>query len=148
IYVNGESQEIEILFDELNTHLGAKEPFRIGAGGGPENRFHGYIDEVRVYNRALSPDEAAVLPVLDTATQIAAIPPARRSPAQAGKVAHCFVETAAPDSIQRARQELLSARVKRQQFYERIPSVMVMQKAATPRETFVLRRGAYDAPGE
>ena len=36
-----------------------------------------------MYNRALSEEEAAVLPLLETAAEIAAMPPARRTPAQA-----------------------------------------------------------------
>ena len=148
IYLNGVAQPTEILFDELNTNLGAKEPFRIGAGGGPQNRFRGSIDEVKVYNRALSEEEAAVLPLLETAAEIAALPPARRTPAQGNKLAFCFMETAAPDAIQKVRRGMLAARAKREGYSESIPTVMVMQEMEKPRETFVLRRGTYDAPGE
>ena len=51
-------QKLEIFVDDFNNQGAAKrEPLRIGAGGGPENRFHGRIDDVRIYNRALSPAE-------------------------------------------------------------------------------------------
>ena len=34
--------------------MGLRTPFRIGAGEGPEDRFHGCIGEVRVYNLSLT----------------------------------------------------------------------------------------------
>ena len=50
IYVDGEDQTLEILIDDFNSQGAVKrEPLRIGAGGGPENRFHGSIDDVRIY---------------------------------------------------------------------------------------------------
>ncbi|MBM3775246.1 MAG: DUF1549 domain-containing protein, partial [Acidobacteria bacterium] len=146
IYANGESQPVEVLFDELVSPVTDKEPFRIGAGGG--NRFRGSIDDVRVYNRALAPEEAAVLPVLATAAEIAAKPPSRRSPAEARKLAACFLETASPDRIQTARRDWLRAASRRDEYSESVPTVMVMQEMEKPRDTFILKRGAYDAPGE
>src|SRR5207245_7200165 len=83
IYVDGQEQPTKILFDAMVWPLDNKAQFRIDAGDGPEDRFRGTIDEVRVYNRALSPEEAATLPVLETVPQIGAIPPRKRSPAQA-----------------------------------------------------------------
>ena len=56
-----------------------REPLRIGAGGGPENRFHGSIDDVRIYNRALSPAEAGMLADLTPVTAIAALPEDKRT---------------------------------------------------------------------
>src|SRR5206468_12328918 len=43
IYVDGQLQELTVLLDDLNISFQSREPFRIGAGGGPENRFRGYI---------------------------------------------------------------------------------------------------------
>ena len=34
------------------------------------------------------------------------------------------------------------------EFFAQIPTVMVMADSTTPRDTFLLKRGAYDAPGE
>src|SRR5262245_19776659 len=73
IYLNGESQKINVLFDELTWPIDPKDPFRIGAGEGPEKRFRGTIDEVRVYRKALTPDEAGTLPILETISEIAAL---------------------------------------------------------------------------
>ncbi|HUS07673.1 MAG TPA: DUF1553 domain-containing protein, partial [Bryobacteraceae bacterium] len=146
MYIDGKQQEMKILFDELMWPISSKAPFRIGAGGGL--RFQGSIDDVRVYNIALTPNQAAIVPLRKPLRELAAIPPAARSGAEADKLAHCFVEKFAPPEIRAARQELLKARAERASFLETIPTVMVMQDAPAPRETFVLKRGAYDNPGE
>ena len=49
IYVDGEAQPTKILFDSMVTNVTYKAPFRIGAGEGPEDRFHGLIEDVRLY---------------------------------------------------------------------------------------------------
>ncbi len=148
IYLNGDSQKITVLFDELTWPLDPKDPFRIGAGEGPENRFQGVIDEVRVYRRALSPEEAGVLPLLKTVSEIAAKPREQRTAAENNKLALCFMELFASKTVKEARCEWLDAQRTRDAFFETIQTVMVMQESATPRDTFVLKRGAYDAPGE
>ncbi len=146
MYVNGEPKEMKVLFDELMAPLRAKAPLRIGAGGGL--RFQGLIGDVRVYNNALSADQAAVLALRESVHAIAAIPTAERSKPQADKLRFCFVEKAAPKNIRKARLELEADRKRRERFYDSIPTLMVMEDSAQPRDTFVLKRGAYDGPGE
>src|SRR6185436_10806309 len=41
IYINGVSQKLKVDLDVLNQTFTVKEPLRLGAGGGPENRFRG-----------------------------------------------------------------------------------------------------------
>ena len=53
IYVDGEPQKLNVLFDQCIWPLESKEPFRIGAGGGL--RFQGSIEDVLVYKRAHLP---------------------------------------------------------------------------------------------
>jgi hypothetical protein len=54
----------------------------------------------------------------------------------------------APKRVKEARCEWWDAQRERDTYFDKIPTVMVMQESDTPRETFVLKRGAYDAPGE
>ncbi|MBM3801447.1 MAG: DUF1553 domain-containing protein [Acidimicrobiia bacterium] len=148
VYVNGEAKKIDVLFDELSWPIDPKDPFRIGAGEGPDNRFQGTIDEVRVYRRALSSEEVATLPLLETVDQIAAIPLDRRSAAQRSKLAFCFMDLFAPRSVKEARCEWLDAEREQDEYLASIPTVMVMLERPVRRDTFLLKRGAYDAPGE
>jgi hypothetical protein len=129
IYVNGEPRPVKILFDQ-NTEPFAKKntPIRVGAGGGL--RFHGAIGDARIYKRALNAEEAAA---------VAGVRQARLNLE--------FLESAAPKDIRRARQNLRELQAARDKFYDSIPTVMVMADGAN-RDTFLLKRGAYDAHGE
>ena len=149
IYVDGADQALEIMLDDVNSQGAVKrEPLRIGAGGGPDNRFRGSLDDVRIYNRALSPAEAGMLADLTTVTDIAAIPEDKRSAAQADKIRDYFLEHALPANLAEARNHLADAQTKRDTFYQSLPTVMVMEEMPTPRETHLLIRGMYDRPGE
>jgi hypothetical protein len=148
IYVDGRRQDLTVYLDDVNQNFQTRDPLRIGGGGGPANRFRGLIDEVRVYSVALSSEQAAVVATGESMGEIAAIPPSRRSEAQAEKIRHYFVENQAPAQIRQAWQDLAGARREREQFSDRLPTVMVMQERDTPRDTFLLVRGAYDKPGE
>ena len=121
---------------------------RFGGGGGPANRFHGMIDDVRVYDVALSPQHAAVVATGESITEIAALPPVKRSEAQAEKITLYFLDNHAPKHVQQAWATLVASRRLKTTFADSLPTVMVMQERETPRDTFLLLRGAYDKPGE
>jgi hypothetical protein len=146
IYIDGRPQELKVMFDQLVWPLNTKLPFRIGAGGGL--RFQGLIDDVRVYNRALTQQEAAVIPLLEPVNRIAAIPQKKRSEAQENKLEFCFLDRFAPRQVHAVLQELRERKKARDDYYATIPTVMVMEDSAAPRDTFLLKRGAYDNPGE
>ncbi len=147
IYVNGVEQKLKTELDMLNQTFLEKEPLRIGGGGGPENRFRGSIDEIRIYDVALTPSEAAVVANRDGVAAIAAIDPANRTQAQADKIRLCFLDQYASPEIRQAWADLRDAGRNRQKLAESFPTVMVMQERPQPRDTFILLRGAYDKPG-
>jgi hypothetical protein len=149
LYVDGEQWEWEVQLDDLNNPRPlARNPVKIGAGGGPENRFKGAIDEVRIYNRDLAAAEVAVLADAMPVSTIAAQPAASRTPAQAAKLRDYFLEHAAPAPVMKAWQDLRTAQESRDKYYESLPTVMVMQELPQPRPAFVLNRGEYDKPGD
>jgi hypothetical protein len=149
IFVDGDDQPLEIMLDDVNSQGAVKrEPLRIGAGGGPDNRFHGSLDDVRIYNRALSAAEAGMLADLTPVTEIAGLPEDKRSTAQADKIRDYFLEHALPANLAEVRNHLADAQTRRDTFYRSLPTVMVMEEMPTPRETHLLIRGMYDRPGE
>jgi hypothetical protein len=146
IYVDGELRETRILFDQNTEPFHKRDtPIRVGAGGGM--KFDGSIRDARIYKRALTPAEAAAVFVTESISDIAATPAAQRSKVQQAKLDLAFLDTAAPAEIRQARGAMEKAQAERDAFYEQIPTVMVMADGAR-RDTFVLKRGAYDAPGE
>ena len=147
IYLNGEPVAVKILFDQNTEPIHhPRTPFRVGAGSGL--RFTGTIEEAEVYNRALTSEEAAATAVRESIGQLVAIPEARRSAAQSGKLAAYYLEREAAPEFRHTRDELAALQRERKEFDAKIPSVMVMADSPTPRDTFLLKRGAYDAPGE
>jgi hypothetical protein len=148
IYLNGEPCEAKVLFDQNNEplHVAAATPIRVGAAGGL--RFEGMIADARIYKVALSTEEAAALAVTESVAEIAALPEKHRTGAQSRKLALSFLDQAAPRDVQDIRNRLSTLRAGRDSFYETIPSVMVMADSPHPRDTFVLKRGAYDSPAE
>jgi len=148
IYVDGQPETIKILLDELNQSFKTAEPFRVGAGEGVESRFDGNIDDVRVYNVVLPPEDVRLAASDESITAIAAIPSTGRTEQQKRKIKGCFLQQYAPKPLQEARAEVVALRRQREQLLDSFPTTMVMEDMKTPRETHLLIRGAYDKPGE
>jgi len=146
LLVNGEEQEFDLEWDDLKWPIGYREyPLRIGAAGG--KRFRGRIDEVRLYNRALDAEQVAALTVRESPAAIAALEAAKRTPAQEARLRLAFLENA-PREARLARQAAVHAAERLERFRDELPTVMVMREMDSPRQAQVLRRGAYDAPGD
>ena len=150
IYVDGEDQKLEILLDDVNSQGAVKrEPLRIGAGGGPDNRFHGshrrradlqpgaVAGRGRHAGRSHAGDGRSRRCPRTSA--------ARRRPTRSATTSSSM--RSRPTSRE-ARTRLTDAQAKRDAFYQSLPTVMVMEEMPTPRETHLLIRGMYDRPGE
>ena len=148
LYLNGQPEPTRVLLDELNQSFATKEPLRIGAGGGAEARFHGLIDEVRVYNRLLSREEAEAISAPEPLSLLAALPTSQRTPQQNAKLGLAFLHDYAPEPIREAHRRLISSRDARAKLVESFPTTMVMEELPKPRDTRVLKRGEYDKPGD
>src|SRR5262249_29523643 len=89
-----------------------------------------------------------VLHTRETLNALAAIPVDQRTPAQLTKLRMAFLDQFAPPKILQARAALAVARRERKSFYDSMPTVMVMKEREDRRDSFILKRGAYDAQGE
>lgn len=148
IYVDGRPRAIHVQLDELNQSFEAKEPLRIGGGGGPAGRFHGALDEVRIYDRVLDPLDVLILAAPDPLATICAVSPAKRSAAQGAKLRSFFLETRAPAPLREALASIRSIGEEIERFSRSFPTVMVMEEGDPPRDTHILIRGQYDHPAE
>jgi hypothetical protein len=158
IYVNGEEQETVGLLDGINNPMRVRdEPLRIGASGPPPEgsggtdsrpRFRGWLDDVRIYHEALTPEQAAVVATAENLPDIARIAPADRTPGQAEKIRLAYLDQYASAEVQDAWRHLNDLEDRRADMWDSFPTVMVMDEMNPPRETFRLIRGAYDVPGE
>ena len=148
LYVNGRQVATRSLIDESLNSTKIAEPLRIGHGPGPDDRFEGLIDDARVYSRALSAEEAGVIAVAETPSQIAALPRERRTAAQQRKLRRAFLETPAAGAATATWTELRDLRLEREDFLASLPTVMVMEERRDLRPTHFLFRGSFDAPRE
>ncbi len=144
VFIDGERVPLRVLLDELNQSFDSKEPLRVG-GRGVGERFRGRIDDVRVYARALTPDDARIIATDDTLAEIVEVPAGERSAGQRLKLERAWLELDAPDTVRSAWSRMRDLVEQRAALIDSFPSVMVMEETA-PRETHVLVRGRYDRP--
>ena len=148
VYLNGRPLSVRVNLDFINQTFSTREPLRIGGGGGPRGRFRGRIDEVCIYNRCLSGDEVGVIATADPIESLAATPVEERLDRQELKLATYYLEMLAPASVRQSYERMSRLHRERERLIESMPTVMVMEEMATPRQTHLLLRGVYDKPGE
>ncbi len=147
VFVEGVEQKMKVSLDELNQSFQNKEPFRIGAGGGKDNRYSGLMNDVRVYGRVLEPVEVAVLAVPTSLSTILDQRPDKRTQHERAKLHTYFLEVAAPPEIRKALLGLRQLREEHARLWASVSTVMVMEELSKPREAFLLIRGEYDKKG-
>ena len=143
VYIDGKLCRKSIQHDFLNQTIASPEPLRVGTGLG---EFKGRVDELRVYNHCLSPDEISIIATPNDVAVIAGRLPADRTSGQSNKIAAAFLAKAASESIRETHELLRQKRTERSKLIASLPTIMVMHDSA-PRKTFVLNRGQFDQPG-
>ena len=146
LYVDGQRQEVEITNNLLTATTITTKPLRIGRRT-PGAPFKGMIDDVRIYDCELSPEEVQAIAASDSLPDLLAMAPQLRNAEQNLTIVKAFLKRFDPDfqSTTAARAELEKQRT---ELEKSVPSAMVMQEMPQPRTTFFLKRGQYDAPGD
>ena len=104
------------------------------------------VDELRVYDFQVTTLEAAALAgEQDPIGAVLGVPEAERTPEQRRALREHFVLRREPGRAALLRK-LTDARRRHNELLTSLPEVMAMRELPTPRPTFVLARGAYDAP--
>jgi mono/diheme cytochrome c family protein len=149
LYVDGQASKHRVLLAELNQPFKVKEPLRIGGGGGPEVRFRGRIDKVRLFASEVEPTAVKLLAVgQSTAELVPLVRAGRTSPAGVAKLISFFMTHHAPAELREKRERFEQARRALHEFENQLPTVMVMEEMNPPRTTHILKRGQYDQPGD
>lgn len=149
IFLDGIKQPLKINNARLFRTFGdSRANLRIGGGGGAEYRFKGALDDVRIYTSLPDQERIAILSCADSIEKIASIPQVERTYAQQRKLVNAWFARGAPLAIQNAVKNLSTLKHQRSKLEAELPTLMVMQELPEPRPAYVLRRGAYDMPGE
>ena len=147
IYVDGKQQAVEVSDDNLTGSIRNSEPLRLARRQSSAS-YSGLMDNVRIYDRGLSPDEVKDLVFDQFVRGIIAIPPTKRNDVQQRTLRDWFVENLADENLARTATRLHELKSREQQMLKNVPTTMVMQESEKPRPTFVLVRGEYDQHGE
>ena len=144
LYIDGKKVEFEITNNLLTASPKTTKPLRIGrrTDGAP---FKGLIDEVRIYDRELTPEEVLAVAESDSLGELLALAPDKRTLEQTQTIVKAHVTRTDAD-YQRLTKERADIDKQRTDLEKTTPTAMVMAEMPSPRKTFLLKRGQYDAP--
>ncbi|HKA01412.1 MAG TPA: DUF1553 domain-containing protein, partial [Candidatus Solibacter sp.] len=153
VYLDGKPAQVRVLQNTLyrpfrNAGNAFRDPFRVGAGGGKDQRFHGMIEGVHIYARTLSEPEIGALALPTPINAIAQKPAIARSVMERDALRRYYLEDAAEPDLRDSWKRLTALYRDKENLELTFPTVMVMAERPARRETHVLIRGAYDKPGE
>ncbi len=132
LFVNGEPQAVDVVRDNLtrDTTYGGEPDLALGYRFRDAGLKGGTVDDFAIYARELAPSEVRTLA-------------GKPTPLDADAWVH-----GVDDGVRKARGELHAARVALSKLLGGVPDLMVMAETPSPKPAFVLKRGAYDAPGD
>jgi len=153
LYIDGKPAKVKVELDSLyrpfrNAGKPVHDPLRIGSGWGPDRRFRGLIDEVRIYRGVLPVDEIEALASGAPIPMLARKSEAQRSDIDRFQLRRYFLENAAPADVREAWSQLITLQQQREELDRTFPTSMIMAERPERKETFVLIRGAYNVHGD
>ena len=146
LYVDGVVQQLATLQDSLSGHILGDQPLIAGRGDSVAF-FRGLLDDVQLFDRALSAAEAKALAGGDPIQEILATSRRGRTAEQQATLRKHYLENHDP-IYRRTLNQLRTQQLARETVSRAIPTTMVMEEMPTPRPTFVLKNGLYDQPGD
>lgn len=143
LFVNGQEIEMTTLRDNVHkttmTEAHGKPQFGLGARFRDRGFKGGQFDELRIYSRPLASLEVAHLHDGKSLTD------AMSDPSRQPALAQAYLQAFSP-RFQQLASKMTDARRKFVEIEDQVQEVPVMEELAEPRPTFILARGAYDAP--
>jgi hypothetical protein len=149
LYVDGRHAPCEIIRDHLTKNItgGGNDQLTVGQRFRDRGFKNGLVDEIKVFDRELTPLEAAQLHDGTTLVQALSMASAHLTGAQRSGLFAYFL--AAVDSRYKSRLATLrNLRQERSALVDPVGEIMVMKEMPRPRPTYLLTRGAYDAPAD
>ena len=150
LYLDGQLADVEILRDALSGPISNARPLEIG-NQKLRNRYKGQLDDLRIYHRMLEPAEIEQLAVHYPIRALLSDSTPRRAADQKerkDKLRDYFLTYDAPEQLRRLHAQRKGLEAEKEALHKTIPTAMVMEEMAKPRETFILGRGDYRNQGE
>jgi hypothetical protein len=149
LYLDGRRADCEVVRDRLTKNItgGGGDELTVGQRFRDRGFKNGLVDEINVFDRALTPLEVAQLGDQSTLSKALMRDPATLTPElRQGLFAYYLANFDA--EFRNRLAALTELRKQRSALVDPVAEIMVMKELPRPRPTFVLRRGAYDAPTE
>jgi hypothetical protein len=149
LFVDGKPEALEVLNDSLKDTIRTDKPMHLGKRRS-SLPFKGKLDDIRLYGVKLSAENAAQLAAgqqVNVASNLLAVAADKRTPAQQAAVRRFYLDRIDTE-FARLKAELAETSRQKNGVEKAIPALMVMQDQPNPRDTFLLKRGQYDQPGE
>ncbi len=145
LYVNGTAAPIEVVRDHLTKTItgGGNDQITIGQRFRDRGFKNGLVDEIKVFDRELSPLEAAH--VCQGKCPPTPSAPASLTPRERRDLFAYYLSAIDPEygkhlaTLKELRKQLSA-------LIDPIAEIMVMKELPTERPTYLLKRGSYDAP--
>ncbi|MBL8220645.1 MAG: DUF1553 domain-containing protein [Bryobacterales bacterium] len=136
VYLDGQPAATDRLKDQLAGSFQSDAPWK-------SSKLRSNLDDLRIYPRVLTAEEAFQLAVDAPVRAMAAIPASKRTKEQKEKLRDYYLTYAAPDAQRKAYGELKQLVKDRTKLEKEIVTTMVMDELPKMRDTFVLARGDY-----
>ena len=146
IFIDGKPVEVAVERDALSASIKTGVSTKIGRRTNSEF-FFGSVDDFAIYSRALKPEEIAHLASAHPAVALLTIPLDKRTAEQNQEIVRLWSLDHDKDFKAWAGARSKAA-IDKDALEASIPTVMVMEEMAKPRDAFVLIRGLYDKPGD
>ncbi len=149
LYVDGRRADCEVVRDRLTKNItgGGNDSLTVGQRFRDRGFRNGLVDELKVFDRALAPIEVAQIFDGRALSDALALDPGRLSRQQRDELFAYYLANVDP-SYRNDLAKVTALRKAQNALVDPVPEIMVMREMARPRPTFLLKRGAYDAPGE
>ncbi len=150
LYMDGQELPMETTMDELTKDIlfnGGGPGLQIGAWWRGRGFKDGKVDDITVYNRALTPYEIKILAQKAGWSAITGKNKVDLSADDINNLKDYYVSVI-DLNVQTEEQKLTALRTQLSDSTENIDEVMVMREMPQPKKTFLLKRGNYDMPGE
>ncbi|MHB1560386.1 MAG: DUF1553 domain-containing protein [Isosphaeraceae bacterium] len=149
LYVDGRKADCEVVRDKLTKNIrgGGNDSLTVGQRFRDRGFKNGLVDELKVFDRTLAPIEVAQLFDGRTLSDALALDPGHLSRHQRDELFAYYLANVDP-TYRNELAKVTALRKASNALVDPVPEIMVMREMARPRPTFLLKRGAYDAPGE
>ncbi|MDW8222508.1 MAG: DUF1553 domain-containing protein [Gemmatales bacterium] len=149
LYINGKLAKVRVETDSLRDATKNAVSVKIGRRT-LSHPLVGEVDDVRIYTRALTETEVAVLAHGDPLFPIAgilAVAPEQRTPQQREQLRQFYLEHFDAE-YKKLVEQVASLQAEEKRLDASLPTTLIYRERAQPRPAYILIRGEYDRKGE